>query len=357
MSMNNQPLVSILTPVYNGEAYLADCIKSVLRQEYQNYEYIIVNNRSTDGTLELARKYAATDSRIRVHDNEKFVGVIENHNIAFSLMSPSARYCKVVSADDYIFPTCVTKMVELAEAEPSVGIVGAYQLSGTVVKWQGYRYPNSVIPGRDLGRRLFLTRQVFVENQPVLGFGTPTSMMYRADLVRSTPAFYPNASPHADTSACFKSMQSCDFGFVYEVLSYERTHEETQTSASLQINRYLSATLNDLLQYGSFYLDGQELKQQVRDTLKSYQRFLAANYFARSQGKEFWAYHKGRLKELGFPLSRFTLLKAAILTLAEESVNPGQAVGKLWKRLGARKKKAAASRKPASAAKENLAKC
>ena len=77
MNTVEQPLVSILTPVYNGADYLAECIESVLQQTYQNYEYIIVNNCSTDGTLQIALDYALKDKRIRVLNNEKFVGVID----------------------------------------------------------------------------------------------------------------------------------------------------------------------------------------------------------------------------------------------------------------------------------------
>ena len=139
MSTQDTPLVSVLTPVYNGAKYLAECIESVLNQTYTNFEYIIVNNCSTDGTLEVAREYARKDPRIRVHDNETFVGVIANHNIAFGLMSPAAKYAKVVSGDDFIFPNCLTRLVDLAEASPSVGIVGCYQLSGSHIRWQGCR--------------------------------------------------------------------------------------------------------------------------------------------------------------------------------------------------------------------------
>ena len=356
MSLTNPPLVSILTPVYNGAEYLAECIESVLRQTYQNYEYIIVNNCSTDGTLAIALAYASRDSRIRVHTNEKFVGVIENHNTAFNLMSPLAKYCKVVSADDSIFPNCVERMVELGQGHPSVGIIGTYQLSGDVVKWQGFRYPRTVARGREIGRQIFLAHQVFVDGQPLLGFGTPTSLMYRADLVRSGRTFYPTSSPHSDTSACFESLKTSDFGFVYEILSYERTHPETQTSASLHINRYLSQTLSDLLEYGSFYLSKNELEQQVADALRSYRRFLALNYFVGSKNKEFWDYHKGRLQELGYPLTRFALVKAAAVAVLQESVNPGLAIGKLLRYLHLEKKKGSADSAQASAAvKETLA--
>lgn len=333
MSVHDQPLVSVVTPVYNGALYLRECIESVLAQAYSNWEYIIVNNCSTDGTLQIAEEYARNEKRIQVHNNDKFLDVVANHNRAFSLISPSSKYCKQVSADDWLFPECLTSMVRVAEANPSAGIIGSYQLSGDVVKWQGFRYPRAVVSGREIGRRVFLTRQVSVEGQPLLGFGDPTSLMYRADIVRRSPAFFPNSSPHADTSACFENLQNSDFGFVYEILSYERTHPESQSSGSRQINRHLSQTLSDLLHYGSFYLSKEELERQVTETLKGYHRFLAINYFVGSRGKEFWDYHKGRLRELGYPLTHFGLLRAALLLVLQESVNPGQAIGKLWSRV------------------------
>jgi len=98
MNEKQHPLVTILTPVYNGEPFLAECIESVFNQTYRKFEYIIVNNRSKDRTLEIASAYARKDPRVRVHDNEKFVGVIANHNIAFSLTSQKAKYVKVVSS-------------------------------------------------------------------------------------------------------------------------------------------------------------------------------------------------------------------------------------------------------------------
>ena len=69
MTSMDQPLVSVLTPVYNGEKFLAECIESVLAQDYQHWEYHIVNNCSTDGTLRIAQSYADKDPRIRVTTN------------------------------------------------------------------------------------------------------------------------------------------------------------------------------------------------------------------------------------------------------------------------------------------------
>lgn len=156
MDAGPQPLVSVVTPVYNGEAFLAECMESVLGQSYGHFEYIVVNNCSTDHSLDIASSFAKKDPRVRIHSNDRFVPVIENHNMAFSLISPVAKYCKVVSADDLIFPDCLMRMVGLAEANPSVAIVGSYEIAGSRVRWQGFQYPRSVMPGREVCRRDFL---------------------------------------------------------------------------------------------------------------------------------------------------------------------------------------------------------
>src|ERR1700733_10618112 len=156
MKTSVQPLVSVVTPVYNEERHLAECIESILNQTYSNWEYTIVDNGSTDGTFEIAQRYAAKDRRIRVHRNERTVEVIPNHNIALRLISPESKYCKVVFGDDWIFPNCLEEMVGLAEAHPSVGIVGAYALEGEKIAWAGLPYPSHVVSGREICRRHLL---------------------------------------------------------------------------------------------------------------------------------------------------------------------------------------------------------
>lgn len=344
MNTVEQPLVSILTPVYNGADYLAECIESVLQQTYQNYEYIIVNNCSTDGTLQIALDYALKDKRIRVLNNEKFVGVIANHNIAFRSISAEAKYCKVVSGDDFIFPDCVIRMVALAEANPSVGLVGVYQLSGEGVKWQGLRYPQAVIQGREMCRRIFL------EDDKTFGFGSPTSLLYRADLVRKNSEFYPNPSPHSDSSACFQCLTESDYGFVYEVLAFERIHEATQSHASAKIDRFVSANFNDVICYGPLFLSKEEQTGKLAEMLGKYHRLLVWNLLVGSREKEFWDYHTGRLAELGYPFKRIQLVKAGLRTFWEEARNPGLMIAKLRARLVSKRQMKAAKAKHRSAA-------
>jgi cellulose synthase/poly-beta-1,6-N-acetylglucosamine synthase-like glycosyltransferase len=96
MQTESEPLVSIITPVYNGEKFIPECLESIRTQTYSNFEHIIVNNCSTDRTLEIAQDYASRDSRVRIHNNNEFVTALENHNIALKLISPESKYIKIV---------------------------------------------------------------------------------------------------------------------------------------------------------------------------------------------------------------------------------------------------------------------
>ncbi|MBV9171190.1 MAG: glycosyltransferase, partial [Chloroflexi bacterium] len=90
------PLVSVVTPVYNGAEHLAECIESVLRQTYPNWEYVIVDNASSDGSADVAEHYSARDSRIRVIRAREFVDVHRSHNRALRASDARSRYCKVI---------------------------------------------------------------------------------------------------------------------------------------------------------------------------------------------------------------------------------------------------------------------
>jgi glycosyltransferase involved in cell wall biosynthesis len=320
MSLDAEPLVSVLTPVYNGEKFLQECIESVLNQTYQNYEYIIVDNSSTDGTPGIIERYAQADKRIRVYRNEKLLDIIANHNKAFSLISPAAKYCKVVSADDWLFPECLSKMVSLAEANPSLGIVGSYQLSGIGTEWQNWRikwvglpYPSPVIPGRQICRFWLL-------NGPYV-FGTPTSILYRSDLVRKEDTFYPNATAEADTSACLKHLRHSDFGFVHQVLSYERVHEAQITATSKNLNAYLPSQIGDLCKYGPWYLTADELEWRLKKVMRDYYKFLAMSAIQLRE-KKFWEFHKKKLKEIGYPLQPVRVALAIVARLLDLLLNP-----------------------------------
>ncbi len=308
------PLVSVLTPVYNGERYLAECIESVLAQTYSHWEYVIVDNRSTDRTAEIAAAYARRDPRIRVVTNERFVGVIENHNAAFRQVPLHARYCKVAQADDVLFPECLAAMVTLAEAHPRVGLVCAYRLQGDWVDLDGLPYPSPVVPGRVIARWSLL-------GFPYL-FGSPTSHLIRADLVRR-PAFYDESNLHADEAACYEVLRSADLGFVHQVLTYTRVHEETiTTSVARRLNTFLPGQLAILDRYGPIFLTAEEYRKRRAQRLAEYYRFLALVMIA-GRDAETWEYHRKALAALGEPFSVARLLAALARLAVRVALSPG----------------------------------
>lgn len=332
MTRTDPPLVSVVTPVYNGAAYLQECIDSVLAQTYPNWEYIIVNNRSTDRTGEIAESSARRDKRIRVHHNAEFLAIISNHNHAFSLISAQSKYCKVVSADDFIFPDCLTQMVQLAEGHPSIGIIGSYQLSGGGNEWTvrctGLPYWRIVVSGEEICRSYLLNGQEGV-------FGAPTANLYRSDLVRSSTAFFPNPTPEADISACIKHLWHSDFGFVHQVLSYERCHTDRVTTISKNLGAYVTSKISDLLTYGPQYLTAGEQEKRLGELLDEHYRYLAiaaVNFRERT----YWDFQKARLDEFGIRLDRVKLAKAICAKALDLLSNPKETFTKVSRRWHSR---------------------
>jgi glycosyltransferase involved in cell wall biosynthesis len=323
MEVGMQPLVSVVTPVYNGEKYLAECMESVLSQTYANWEYLVVNNRSTDRTLDIASDFAKRDSRVRIHNNTRFVDLYTNHNLAVRLISPESKYCKILSADDWLLPDCVTQMVALAEANPSVGIVGSYQIATGKINNIGLSYPGAFFSGKELCRRSLL-------GGPYV-FGAPTSLLYRADLIRSASSFFPNLSPHADTAACYEYLDRCDFGFVHQILSYERIHPEQISERSRQFNYFIAEHLRWLVEYGPKYLKDGELEKQIHRHMLSYYQFLGRNVF-QGRPKEFWEYHRTQLKQFGYPLNKIMLAIAVFKRTLNALLNPKQTIERLSQR-------------------------
>ena len=115
MTLGSQPFVSVVTPFYNTRDYLGECVESVLHQTHQNWEYVLVDNCSTDGSSELAAQYASRfPERIRLIHTESFLTQVQNYNFALSCISPNSKYCKMVQADDWLFTDCIGRMVEVS---------------------------------------------------------------------------------------------------------------------------------------------------------------------------------------------------------------------------------------------------
>lgn len=121
--MKNNPLVSIVVPVYNVEKYLVKCLDSLVNQTYKNTEIIIVNDGSTDGSLDIIQKYAQEDSRILIV-NKVNGGLASARNAGVSVSK--GEYIWHVDSDDYAELSALSKMVTYALVKNADIVVTGY---------------------------------------------------------------------------------------------------------------------------------------------------------------------------------------------------------------------------------------
>lgn len=316
-----RPLVSVVTPVHNGAAFLDECVQSVLRQTYPYWEYVIVNNASADDSPAIAQRYAAQDARIRVIHTPALLPKVDSHNFALRQISPASRYCKVLHADDWLFPECLARMVDVAEAHPTVGIVGAYRLLEDVVTLDGLPVTGVCFSGKEIGR-LALLGELYV-------FGSPTSLLLRSDIVRVRPEFYTSREPWTDVDVCYEILKRWDFGFVHQVLTFTRRHGASGTAASARFGAPMLGRLALLRRHGRDFLTEEEWHRRTHEILARYGRFLLRSLVT-GREKAFWEYHARALAAAGYPLRlRRLLLREAGTVLLDLLRSPISMTGRM----------------------------
>jgi glycosyltransferase involved in cell wall biosynthesis len=312
-----RPLVTVVTPFYNTALYLSECIESVLGQSYSAFEYILVDNCSTDGSSEIAESYARRDPRIRLIRFTDFVSQLKNYNRALREISDVSKYCKIVQADDFIFRECLELMVQAFEQSETVGLVSSYRLDGDWIDGSGYPYQTLTVPGGECGR-WHLRSGIYI-------FGSQTTVMYRSSLVRGNSPFFDETLAYTDYKKCMEILEHWDFGFIRQVLSFSRPHISLAPSITAAIVRFQPFALGRYLiaqQYAPVFLEAAEAAAVRRRAKQAYYRVLAEEAL-RFRGPAFWRYHEAKLKALNETLDWRYLMLQIILIMLWLVSNPG----------------------------------
>jgi len=296
----DQPLFTVVTPFHNTEAYLSQCIESVLAQSYPDFEYILVDNCSTDRSGEIARAYAGRDPRIRFIRRTQLLSQVQNYNAALAELSAASRYCKLLQADDTIFPDCLKLVVQAFSQSESIGLVSSLYLKGDTVRGSDFPPETPVLPGREVAA-LYLRSGTYV-------FGSPTTVSYRSSIVRQDAPFYQEGLLHEDTEKCMQILAAWDFGFVYQVLSFLRTSNDSITSRVRSFNPDVLDRYILVKRFASAFLPADEAVALIKEARAQYYGFLAHSA-VRFRGSAFWRYHKGGLKTVGEAIDRGLLAR------------------------------------------------
>jgi len=116
--MSSAPLVSVIIPVYNQVRYVEESIRSVLAQTYPEFELLIIDDASTDGTDKVIARFE-TDERVSIHRNEENLGCARSCNLGYALAC--GEYYGIIAGDDTYEPEFLTKCVSALESHPDAG--------------------------------------------------------------------------------------------------------------------------------------------------------------------------------------------------------------------------------------------
>jgi glycosyltransferase involved in cell wall biosynthesis len=223
---NHRPKISCIIPVHNGGEYLAGAIESILSQTYRNFELLLVDDGSTDCSLEIMKKYQEQDARVRVSVNGINLGLPITLNSA--LQNSAGEFIARMDADDLALPTRFEKQVQFLLNHPNIDVVGTW--------WEYFPMPTvPIVPTDHCSIKVFT-----LLNNPM---GHPT-VMFRKQRMRDAVGFYnEKAYPVEDYEFWCRGLDHLRFANLGEVLLRYRIHEAQISNQKSQRQQMLSKDL------------------------------------------------------------------------------------------------------------------
>jgi glycosyl transferase family 2 len=277
--MTDTPQISVVMTAFNRERFIAEAIESVLAQTFTDFELIISDDGSTDGTRAIVEAFARQDDRIRASTNERNLGQFQNRRCAASLAR--GTYLKYHDSDDVMYPHCLDVMVRALEREPRA----AFALSGS------HHWPGGPCP-------MLLTPKLAYERE-FLGSGLfhlgPGGAMFRREVFHALSGF-PLAGVASDYLFWLDACSKVNVLLVSADLFYYRVHPGQELSSPGAEAEYAKAASVAWakLHSSDCPLDGAALEQakrnfvyvQARGIVRRLRsgRFRAASAIARHAG-------------------------------------------------------------------------
>jgi glycosyltransferase involved in cell wall biosynthesis len=118
------PAVSVLMSVHNGERFLVQAVESILTQTFHDFEFLIIDDASTDSSSDILKTYASQDTRIRIIKNQENLGLTQSLNLG--LVEAQGPYIARMDDDDIAMPERLGKQVASLDANPAIWVVGSW---------------------------------------------------------------------------------------------------------------------------------------------------------------------------------------------------------------------------------------
>jgi len=227
----NIPKVSVCIPAFNAADYLRQAVESVLGQDYQDYEIVIVDNCSTDHTGSLVSELQQlSNGRIRFYQNDRNIGLVGNLNRCLEYAKGS--YIKFLCADDLLLPGCLDQMAAGLDLHQSVKLVGSGRLVidmyGNKLVTKRYVSGDSIVRGKQV-----ITRCLFGGNY----IGEPTAVMFRKSDLKG--CFREDMPQLSDMDMWFQLLEQGDLLSLEKPLCAIRSHPAQMTHANVRSGRLI----------------------------------------------------------------------------------------------------------------------
>jgi glycosyltransferase involved in cell wall biosynthesis len=260
------PLVSILVPVYNGEAFLAECLDSILAQDFSDFELLVSDDNSKDGSVALIQRYAQSDSRLRWWRNPKNLGLGGNLNIC--LKEARGEYIKYVLQDDKLLePGAVRRLVAVLDANASASLaVSASHLIDAGSRLNQVRN-NFKKTGVLDGKKVIV--HCMRENANLIG--EPSLVLFRKR--QAARGFDDGFKQLIDLEMWFHLLEQGDLAYIAEPLCAFRQHPEQQTAVNARTG---ASAGEDLVLFGAYFA-----KPWLNEVVTAQAVFTQAYYFGK----------------------------------------------------------------------------
>jgi len=236
--------VSICIPTYNGAKYLEACLDSVLNQTYQDIEILVIDDQSTDNTIEIIENYAETDKRIVLIKNQLNLGLVGNWLKCIELST--GVWIKFLFQDDLLAPTCVSRLVTAGEASDCPIVFSKREIlyeTGSnlevlnflrnVPSWESVFGSISFIPPNRVS-------ETAINYMALNIFGEPTSVLLRRDCFDNFGVFNPYLRQRCDYEYWIRVGSNTGIALVMDTLASFRLHSESTTSNNHANKQYIT---------------------------------------------------------------------------------------------------------------------
>ena len=274
--------VSICIPTYNGEKYLAECLDSCLKQSFSDYEILVVDDGSSDGTISIVKNYQTKDSKIKLYQNEKNLGLVQNWNRCIELAQ--GEWIKFVFQDDFITSECLQKFWNTIDQRTELIVCKRnfilppnaseafkryYSQEVRTLENTGAQFNQAYLSASEVSR-------LAVENICLNFIAEPSLAFFKKSLVKRIGPFNPIFAQICDLE--FFQRAGSNYGLVYipEKLCSFRIHDSSTTSTNLDAKAYILSHIEPILLVRQMLYD--TAYEEMRKALKSSQLYKLKTY-------------------------------------------------------------------------------